>query len=101
MLASAGAERADLEPVLSERTSRVVVVMNFQIERGRMRAGVAQIARHEYFIALVLEAAVDHLYRLHVQQQDKYDGDESHRSQHDEKRTLAHGRRRPPTQRSV
>jgi hypothetical protein len=49
----------------------------------------------------VLEAAVEHFYRLHVRQQKEHDSDESYRSQQDEKGTLAHGRRRPLAARSI
>jgi hypothetical protein len=75
--------------------------VNFKVERGGTCTRVAQIARHEDVIALMLEAAVDHFYRLHVRQQNEYDGDESRRSQQDEKRPLAHGRRRPLAARSI
>src|SRR5579862_9840606 len=93
MLLGPSAERADLQAVLAERAARAIIVVNFQVERRRMAARIAQIARHENAIALVFEAAVDHLYRLHAGQEDEHDGGESDRSQHDEKRTFAHGRR--------
>src|SRR5512146_2643758 len=47
------------------RPARAVVVMDFQIDRSGTRARVAQVARHEHLVAIALETAADHHYRLH------------------------------------